>query len=134
MFLTTQAQVVDLLQFLDTDNPTARGIERHLDATFGAGNHCSVSYLIKLARYDFGDDIVKGEWIDWEYHYRTARSAEESLGYVARRCRIIRNSVHNQTRLLDRATAKFPSEQSEVMASARTHLMGAVYLLDGVHN
>lgn len=132
MLTNTQAQVVDLLQYLDTHEASTRQIERHIERNHGSprGAH----YLIWLARYQFGDDIVLCEYNygRGEYIYRTARSAPESRVYVGRRARLARTHVVNCGTMTDRAIAKFPDEDAEIMQMVRSNLRGAVTFLDAV--
>jgi len=126
----TERQVSDLLFYLDTHNPSITGIRRHLASTFT--NPVGAEYLIRLARYEFGHEIVIGEWVRGVYRYRTARTAAESRLYIGRRARIARSHVINCGRLTDRAMSKFPSEDPALMSMLRGNLTGVVTLLDSV--
>jgi len=89
----------------------------------------SVSYLIGLARYRYGDDVIltmKGGG------YRLAHALREVEEFSKDRAGAAHRHLDKTVQTIDRGVNKFPDEDATEVQAIKAHLTGAMALIDSV--
>ena len=115
-------QVEFLLKYMHSKAwTTVRAMEKHLRGQFGYSAR-GVHHLIRLARYEYGDDVIVC-YYSYKRHqneYRMAANLLDVTDYSQARIALVYRHLVRIVQTLNRGMAEFPNEDHTLALELRT--------------